>query len=150
MKQDRIVKLWINHTNLLWSRLQTASVIEGGALAAAYQIQCQHKYWASALLIVAALLIFGVLLLLARDAQYIDAINSVNESENDEKIPIIPAPPKDLSIWDFSKTFEIPDGDIRKIGGRHIGFTMLSILIILNIIAAWRFSEFHFKCLFSN
>jgi len=145
MKQDQIVSLWINHTNLLWSRLQTASAIEAGVLAAAYQIHDLHKYWASILLIVAVLLLIGVLLLMTRDVQHLDAFKKSSDDGN-----AIPAPPENLSILDVHKTWKIPDGGIRRIGGRHIGFAMIVVLIVLDIIAAWCFSGFHFRCPCSN
>jgi hypothetical protein len=144
MKHEQQVALWIYQNNLLWSRLQTASIIEGGVLAGAYQIHDSHKYWASVLLVVGALLLFGVLLIINRDIQHADIIRESKDAD-----PCIPKPPEGLSIFDFCRTCEIPDNDLRRIGGRHVTIAMILILILLNTLAALRFSGI-WMCLCPN
>jgi hypothetical protein len=131
MNNDHAASLWMNHSNLLWSRLQTASVIEGGALTAAYAIHDLHKYWAALLLIVAMLLLLAVLFLMMRDTQYMDAFKNAKDDPS-----IIPTPPTDKPIWDACK---IPGYDIRRIQGRHVGFFIMVLLIVVNFIAALLF-----------
>jgi hypothetical protein len=134
MNHDKAISLWINHINLLWSRLKTASAIEGASLAAAYKIYGEkHIVWAVILLVVATLLLFGVLLLMMRDVQYVDAIKtSVNQSCS------IPEPPIKESRWHVWKTAREKDDkcfEWEKIGGRQVGFLMIVVLMLSNVIA---------------
>lgn len=143
---EQKISLWINHNNLLWSRFQTASVIEGGALAAAYQIYGPHKYWASALLILAALLLFFVLLLMCRDVIYIKHFET---SINDKSSILSPTEPP---IWQpICDTIDVlRNGKWKEIRGRNVGLIMIGVLIAFNAIAALRFLGLHCTCLNPN
>jgi hypothetical protein len=145
VKPEQKISLWINHNNLLWSRFQTASVIEGGALAAAYQIYNLHKYWASALLILAELLLFLVLLLMCRDVLHIKSFEPLDKEAD---LPSSTEKP----IWQpIDDTFDIlREGKWKEIRGRHIGLIMIGALIAFNVIAALCFLGLHCPCLNSN
>ena len=134
MNHDRTITLWINQSNLLWSRLQTASAIEAGSLAAAYNILPSHKCWSVALLIAASLLLFGVLLLMMRDVQYLDAIRKYTAAD-----VVIPKPAKRMWSWDAWKTDDTGSFDPREFGGRHVGFFSIVLLILINVAAIWCF-----------
>jgi hypothetical protein len=143
--KNRMVKLWTNHVNLLWSRFKTASAIEAGSLSGAYTIHDLHPNWAAILLLIAAALLFGVLLLMMRDVQYGDAIKKAKKDDSP-----IPTPDEDLLTLEAWKIGDDKNNKkpfrISQIGGRHIGFCMILILIGLNFLAAWRFSGHHFTC----
>ena len=62
---------WNNQSNLLWSRLQTISLIHSGALAAWYVVR--NEWFADYLVYVAILLTAFIALIMFRDAQYMDA-----------------------------------------------------------------------------
>ena len=121
-------------------------MIEGGVLAAAYQIHDLHKYWASVLLIMAASLLFFVLLIMSRDILYIEAFW---KSIDDDTIPNS----NDKHIGQpICETIGIlSNGEWDKVKGRHVGLMMMiGILIIIDLIAALRFLGIHCPCLFSN
>lgn len=71
---DDAVKLWQFHRQILWSRIQTATVIEGATLGGWYKILGEHHaVLAGAILVFGAALLIAATLLMFRDGQYIEA-----------------------------------------------------------------------------
>ncbi len=67
---------WVEQSKLLWSRLQTASVIEAAALAAAYKM-CMDRRRCLQILVLALgmVLLLLVFFLMKRDAEWLDAFH---------------------------------------------------------------------------
>jgi hypothetical protein len=145
MKREEKVSLWINHNNLLWSRFQTASVIEGGALAGAYQIHESHKYWAFILMLLAAFLPFGLLLIMSRDVLHIDAFRKLND---DEPMPPVDDKPIWRPICDANDKLHCEKWG--KFKGRDVGLLMIGVLVIFNMAASLVFLGIHSHCPSSN
>lgn len=78
MAEDDMVSFWQAQSNLMWSRVQTASVIEAGTLAGWYKVWGdKHLGLALAVLLLGVGLLVVVSLLMHRDSQYMDACERV-------------------------------------------------------------------------
>ncbi len=106
-------EFWRHHSNLLWSRVQTATAIEVAILAGWFNITDKSLFseYRSWLLCLGIVLLLLVMLLMARDAQYM----AVAEQIRDNGIPQ-PLPP------------------ILGLRGRQIAILAAVILIGVNVV----------------
>ena len=122
MKPEDAEKYWFAQSQLLWSRLKTASVIEAAALTASYKLWSdEHPIAALGLLLVAIILLILVGLLMHRDGQYMDDLRERTK-------------PKDSSESDFPNPK-------RLIGlrGRDVGCIAIGVLVVCNLLAMFWF-----------
>jgi hypothetical protein len=78
MKPEEAVKFWLEQSKLMWSRVQTASVIEAAALAGWYKLLRDNQLGtALVVLVLGAGLLVVVGLLMYRDSQYMVACERV-------------------------------------------------------------------------
>lgn len=98
----------------MWSRVQTVTAIEGGTLAAWYKVWTDKHFCLSIVLpLVGAVLLFGVWMLMKRDAQYMDCYQKIAG----DKIPI-------------------PEEPYLGFSGRQMARWFPLFLIIVNIVLA--------------
>lgn len=112
MNPDDAISFWQAQSKLMWSRIQTASVIEAGSLAGWYKV-CgdKHPDLAVAILLLGAGLLVVVSLLMRRDSQYMYACEAVAKVR-------MPS----------------PDPPLIRLSGRRMAVALPSILAILNVI----------------
>jgi len=114
MYQDDLVSFWQAQSKLMWSRVQTASVIEAGTLTGWYKVWLDnHPCLALAILLLGACLLVVVSLLMYRDSQYMAAC----EEKAEDRIP----KPKDALLG---------------LSGRHIAVCLPLLLAVMNIVLA--------------
>ncbi len=78
MTKEEAATFFLEESRLMWNRVQTATAIEAGALAGWYKVWTDKQFNLSIiLLIVGAVLLFGVSLLMKRDAQYMDCCEKI-------------------------------------------------------------------------
>lgn len=100
------VQLWIHQSGLLWSRLQTISAIQVGALAGWWFLRDKELWLSNGLLVAAVALIGLVWGLMERDIKYMDAFGATIRQE-------------------------VPEASL---SGRGIGRVLLGVLILVNLI----------------
>ena len=112
MRKEDAVALWKFQSQLMWSRTQTAAIIEAGTLAGWYKLfEEKHLLIAQFLLGFGAIIIIGILILMKRDSQFLDRIRDENEQE-------IPR----------------PSDPIFGLAGRRVAFILLYFIAICNLI----------------
>jgi hypothetical protein len=117
MHEDDVLSFWRAQSELMWSRVQTASVIEAGTLAGWYKVLGdKHLVLAPAILGLGALLLVVVSLLMRRDSQYMDACETVAPNRIPE-----------------------PNSAFLGLSGRKLAFALPLLLGICNLILVWRF-----------
>lgn len=105
MSSESAALLWINQSNLFWSRLQTVSAIEAGTLAAVYTLwNDKHKIILILISILAIWLLCLVGLLMTRDEKY-------------------------LKLFEAPALIKRPDGILK---GRDVGYLILFSLMVIN------------------
>jgi len=84
MFEEDAVAFWQFQSKLMWSRIQTATVIEAGVLGGWYQLwRANYSRLAVAILVLGAVLLLVVSLLMHRDSQYMKTC----ETRAGERIP---------------------------------------------------------------
>lgn len=79
MTKGELLRVWEKHSDLMWGRLQTVSLIEGGALAGWYQLSKEgDQHLGGAVLLLSLILLLGVSLLAKRDSDYIGGLEKQN------------------------------------------------------------------------
>lgn len=112
MNADDAVSFWQEQSKLMWSRVQTASVIEAGTLAGWYKVWGdQHPGLGVAILLLGAGLLVIVSLLMRRDSQYMAACERVAK----DRMPS-PTPPL-VGLY-----------------GRRIAVALPFLLAIINVV----------------
>ena len=76
MTREEAVKFWREQSNLMWSRIQTAAVVEAGGLTGWYYLffkETSFGFWVSLLILgFSGILLLILSVLMRRDAQYMD------------------------------------------------------------------------------
>jgi len=109
---EEAIKLWQEESKLMWSRIQTVSVLEAGVLTGWYKLcETNQSLLAKALLIVGSLLMFIIGILMHRDAQYMKAC-------------------EDAAGDNFPK----PQKPCLHISGRWIAIGIIFILTVCNLL----------------
>jgi len=117
MTENNVAGFWQAQSKLMWSRVQTASVIEAGALVGWYRLwEDGHLCFAIAILGLGALLLAVVSLLMRRDSQYMDACEKFEPK-------VIPS----------------PNPPLLRLRGRWIAFSVPLFLALCNIVLALTF-----------
>lgn len=115
MKPDDAVSFWQAQSKLMWSRVQTTSVIEAGTLTGWYKVwEDQHPYLGVAILLLGTGILFIVSLLMRRDSQYMDACERVAG----DRMPS-PSPP------------------LLGLSGRRIAVALPLLLAIINVVLSF-------------
>jgi hypothetical protein len=109
--QQAALNIWIEQSKLLWSRLQTASVIEGATLAGWYQVRTVGLL-PQIVLVFGTLLLFILALIMRRDVAYLCA---AKRKAGD----LLPCPPECCGM-----------------SGRRLALLAISLLIIGNLLLA--------------
>lgn len=120
MSDNDAVTLWQFQSKLMWSRIQTATVIEAGVLGGWYQLwESGRSALTVAILLLGAALLLVVSLLMRRDSQYMTAC----ETRAGDRIPK-PGPP------------------LLKLKGRRIAVLVPLSLAICNVVLAFTMNRF--------
>ena len=110
--EDHAVGLWMNHSNFLWSQLQTAASVEGAILVGWYTLRSgQEPGLSSAILVVGSVLLLLLAWMMHRHGQHVDAFREAARSA-------IPKPEKPLL----------------GIRGRYLALSTPIILAMFNIV----------------
>lgn len=75
-KELEYVKLWMQQSQLFWSRLQSAALLHTGILAGWYTIKNNHPRLGIGLLALGFAISFFLLFIMRRDGQYMDSIRN--------------------------------------------------------------------------
>jgi hypothetical protein len=73
LENSQVYELWRFHSGQMWSRVQTASVIEGGVITGWYALHCKTHGMGAIILFLGTFLLIVTSLLMRRDAQYMTA-----------------------------------------------------------------------------
>ena len=106
LRVQHLISLYEHQNTLMWSRLQTVGVIQGGVLAAAYKAQLDHcSVLAAFILLLGAVLTILIWITMERDEVYRDAARSKIQERYHTK-DILPDPEsndfprgKHIKIW---------------------------------------------------
>ncbi len=81
MTREEAVKFWREQSNLMWSRIQTAAVVEAGGLTGWYHLFFKNTHFgffsSLAVLGLSGLLLLVISVLMKRDAQYMDRCGEI-------------------------------------------------------------------------
>lgn len=100
MSQEDAIKLWLEHSKLMWSRLQTIAVLEGGIIAGWYKIyEINNFNLGYPVLIIGSMLLLIIGLLIHRDSQYMHTFEeAAGDAFSNRPKPLLGLPGRILAL----------------------------------------------------